>query len=267
LKIFLDSADIDEIKQAYEWGIVDGVTTNPSLMKHSIEKRKSNIDLEIYLRTILKTAKGTPVSIEVTETESEKMIEQGKRLFKMFNHTAKNVVIKIPINTALDENGKQFAALKAIKELTKQKIPVNCTLIFTPEQALMAAKAGAKYISPFAGRIDDYIRDQNKMKYDKHDYFPQNGLKDAAIKDDNGIVSGVDLVAECVNILKIHNLKSEIIAASLRNSRQVRESALAGAHIATVPFYVLKEMVKHQKTFEGMKKFNDDIVPEYAQLK
>jgi transaldolase len=266
LKIFLDSADTEEVIQAYGWGIVDGVTTNPSLMKIAIEKKKTPVDMEIHLRTILKTARGTPVSIEVTETESEKMIEQGKKLFKMFNHTAKNVCIKIPINTAQDDRGKQFEGLKAVKELSKQKIPVNCTLIFTPEQALMAAKAGAKYISPFAGRIDDYIRDLNKIKYSKSDYFPQAGLIDAEIKDDNGIVSGIELVKECVEILKIHKLNSEIIAASMRNPRQIREAALAGAHIATVPFSVLKELVKHPKTYEGMKKFTEDIIPEYEKL-
>jgi transaldolase len=266
VKIFLDSADTDEISQAYDWGMVDGVTTNPTLIKQAIDKRKTSIDLEIYLRTILKTAKGTPVSIEITETDSEKIIEEGKKSFKMFNHTAKNVCIKVPINTALDEHGKQFEGLKAIKELSKQKIPVNCTLVFTPEQALLAAKAGAKYISPFVGRIDDYLRDQNKIKYGKNDYFPESGLKNVETKDDNGIFSGIELVRECVEILKIHKLNSEIIAASMRNARQVREAALAGAHIATVPFSVLKELTKHQKTYEGMKKFTDDLVPEYGKL-
>ena len=266
MKIFLDSADAEEISQAYTWGVVDGVTTNPTLMKQALEKKKSNTDLEIYLRTILKTAKGTPVSIEVTETEAEKIIEEGRKFYKMFNHTAKNVCIKIPVNTAMDEHGKQFEGLKAVKELSRQKIPVNCTLVFTPEQALLAAKAGAKYISPFAGRIDDHIRDQNKMKYGKGDYFPQSGLESAEIKDDNGIASGIDLVRQCVEILKIHKLNSEIISASMRNPRQVREAALAGAHIATVPFSVLKDMVKHHKTFEGMKKFSEDTVPEYKKL-
>jgi len=266
LKIFLDSADTDEITQAYSWGVVDGITTNPTLMKHALDKKKSNMDLEIYIRTILKTAKGTPVSIEVTETESEKMIEQGRKLFKMFNHTAKNVCIKIPINTAFDEHGKQFEGLKAIKELSRQKIPVNCTLVFTPEQALLAAKAGAKYISPFTGRIDDYLRDLNNIKYSKSDYFPKEGLVDAEVKEDNGICSGIELVRQCVEILKIHKLNSEIIAASMRNHRQVREAALAGAHIATVPLSVLKELVKHQKTYDGMKKFTEDSVSEYDKL-
>jgi transaldolase len=270
LKIFLDSADVDEIKQVYEWGIVDGVTTNPSLLKLAVENSKTKVDLEIYIRTILKTAKGTPVSIEVTEMEAEKMFEQGKKLFKFFNHTAKNVVIKIPVNTALDENGSQFEGLRVIRMLSKEKIPVNATLIFTPEQALLAAKAGAKYVSPFAGRIDDYIRDQNKIKHGKNDYFPAEGSKELEVKDDNGIISGVDLVAKCVEILKVHKFANvEVIAASLRNTRQVREAALAGAHIATIPFPVIKELLMHPKTFEGMKKFSADAaaVPEFANLK
>jgi transaldolase len=267
VKIFLDSADVDEISQVYTWGVVDGITTNPSLLKIAVDKRKESIDLEIYIRTILKAAKGTPVSLEVTETQADKMFEQGKKLFKFFNHTAKNVCIKIPINTAIDNEGSQFEGLKAIKLLSKEKIPVNATLIFTPEQALMAAKAGAKYISPFAGRIDDFIRDQNKIKYNKTDYFPAEGLNNVEIKDDNGIVSGIDLVKKCVDILKIHKLNSEIIAASLRNTRQVREAALAGAHIATVPYPVITELIKHKKTVDGMKKFIEDIVPEYANFK
>lgn len=263
----MDSADLDEIKQAYEWGIIEGITTNPTLLKHALEKRKEKQDLEIYIKTIMKTAKGTPVSIEITETDAEKMIEQGRRFYKLFNHIAKNVCIKIPVCTALDEHGKKFEGIKAIKELSHQKIPVNCTLVFTPEQALMAAKAGAKYISPFAGRVDDYLREQNKIKYSKEDYFPSEGMKDVSVKDDNGIYSGVQLLKECVEILKIHGLKSEVIAASIRNPRQAREAALAGAHISTIPFSVIKEIVSHHKTYEGMKKFMDDVVPEYAALK
>jgi transaldolase len=270
LKIFLDSANAEEIQKSYDWGIVDGVTTNPSLLKQAVESSKSKVDLEIYIRTILKSAKGTPVSLEVTETDANKMFEQGKRLFKFFNHTAKNVVIKVPVNTALDENGNQFEGLRAIRLLAKEKIPVNATLIFTPEQALLAAKAGAKYVSPFAGRIDDYIRDQNKLKYGKNDYFPADGNKTLEIKDDNGIVSGIDLVAKCVEILKVHKFNNvEVIAASLRNTRQIREAALAGTHIATIPFSVIKDLAMHQKTFEGMKKFSADAaaVPEFANLK
>jgi transaldolase len=266
VKIFLDSADIDEITQGYNWGIIDGITTNPSLLKQALEKKKENTDLEIYLRTILKLAKGTPVSLEITELESEKIIEESKKFYKMFNHTAKNVCIKIPINTAFDSQSKQFEGLKAVKEISRQKIPVNCTLIFTPEQALLAAKAGAKYVSLFAGRIDDYLRDQNKMKYSKSDYFPQGGLASGHIRDDNGIVSGIDLIKQTSEILKLHKLNAEIIAASIRNARQAREAALAGAHIATVPFSVLKEIVEHPKTFEGMKKFTEDIVPEYKKV-
>ncbi|MGV8168514.1 MAG: transaldolase family protein [Candidatus Nanoarchaeia archaeon] len=268
MKIFLDSSDIEEIKQAYDWGVAEGITTNPSNFRLAIEKRKEKTDLEIYIRTILKTAKGTPVSLEVTETDGNKMYEQGRRLYKFFNHTAKNVCIKIPVNTATNDEEKQFEGLKAIRLLSKDKIPVNATLIFTPEQALMAAKAGAKYISPFAGRLDDLIREKNKIKFAKFDYFPAEGLKDAEIKEDNGIVSGIDLVKKCVEILKLHKINAEIIAASMRSPRHVREAALAGAHIATVPFPVIKDMLKHQKTYDGVKKFSEDAAaePEYASL-
>lgn len=271
MKIFLDSADIDEIKEAYSYGVVDGITTNPSLIKHAIEKRIASgqtTDMEQYIKEILKIAKGTPVSLEVTETNEKGMLRQAKKIYKMFNNPYKNVVIKIPINPAF--NGYEnvhFDGLKVIMQLSKEKIPVNCTLIFTPEQALLAAKAGAKYVSPFAGRIDDLIRDKNKMKYEKSSYFPADGLeKKKSLLEDNGVVSGVDLVAQTVMILENANLKTQVLAASARNSRQVRECALVGAHIATVPLSVIKEMVKHPKTEEGMKNFTKDIVMEYMNL-
>ncbi|MBT4445901.1 transaldolase, partial [archaeon] len=160
MKIFIDSADIDEIKQAYAWGIADGVTTNPSLLKKAVDKRKKKgqkLNLKTYINEILKVAKGTPVSLEVTETTAAGMIKQGKALYKMFNKVAKNVYIKIPINPAFkNSDSTHFDGIIAIKALSKAKIPTNCTLIFTPEQALLAAKAGASFVSPFAGRVDDF---------------------------------------------------------------------------------------------------------------
>ena len=267
MKIFIDSADIDEIEQAYDWGIADGVTTNPSLLKKAVEIHK-DVDLKEYITTILKIAKGTPVSLEVTETTAEGMIKQGKALHKLFNKVAKNVVIKIPINPAFADHDKtHFDGIRAIKELTRLKIKTNCTLIFTPEQALLAAKAGATYVSPFAGRIDDYIRTNNKVKFNKTDHYPVWGQEKAKkTMHDNGIVSGIDLVESCVHILSHYNLKTEVLAASLRNTRQVREAALVGSQVATLPMAVVKDMLKHAKTYEGMEKFTADIVKEYVEL-
>lgn len=227
------------------------------------------LDLKSYLKNILKTAKDTPVSLEVTEIKACKMIEQGIRIFDIFNPVAGNVNIKIPINPAFeDADSTHFDGIEAIQILSEKGIPVNCTLIFTPEQALLAAKAGAKYVSPFAGRIDDHLRKVTGMKFDKSDYFPSSGLeKDGKIIDDNGIISGIDLVYHTVNIIEHYCLETEVIAASLRNPRQAREAALAGAHISTLPFSVIRDMLKHHKTYEGMKAFTADIVKEYAELK
>ncbi len=272
MKIFIDSADIDEIKQAYEWGIADGVTTNPSLMKKAVDKRVDSgedLDLAAYIKDILQVAKGTPVSLEVTEVGYEGMVQQGKKLFEMFNPVAENVYIKIPINPAFkDEDATHFDGIRAIKELSKSNIPTNCTLVFTPEQALLAAKAGASFVSPFLGRIDDYLRKQGEVEGGKTDYYPADGYKkdDRLILNDHGIVSGVDLVEKCVKVLRQYDLKTEVLAASLRNVRQVREAALVGADIATLPFGVIRDMLKHPKTYEGMAAFTRDIVPEYVRL-
>ncbi len=271
MKIFIDSADLDEIRQAYAWGIVDGVTTNPSLLKKAVDKRVSKgekLDLGSYITSILETAKGTPVSLEVTETSAEGMARQGRKIFATFNPVAGNVNIKIPVNPAFaDEDGTHFDGISAIKQLASDGIPVNCTLVFTPEQALLAAKAGATFISPFAGRVDDYLRKKADMVFDKSDYYPAHGMTCAnEILDDGGIVSGIDLVSQCVEIMEMYEFKSEILAASLRNTRQVREAALSGAHIATLPFPVIRDMLKHHKTFEGMKLFTNDVVPDYVKL-
>ncbi|MFH1404326.1 MAG: transaldolase family protein [Candidatus Altiarchaeota archaeon] len=272
MKIFVDSADLDEIIQAYGWGVADGVTTNPSLLKKAVEKRVSDgqkLDLKTYIEDVLRAAGGTPVSLEVTKTDSDGMVWEGKKLYDTFNHIAGNVNIKVPVNPAFrDEDKNHFDGIRAVKELSESGIPVNCTLIFTPEQALLAAKAGAAYVSPFAGRIDDYIRSSHKMKFGKTDYYPAEGVeKDGVAWEDNGILSGIDLVQQCVHLLSYYELDTEVIAASLRNSRQTREAALVGAHIATLPFGVIRDMLKHYKTFEGMEKFTADIVPEYAEIR
>lgn len=271
MKIFIDSADLDEIRQGYAWGVCDGVTTNPSLMKKAVDKRAQageKIDLKRYLTQLLKIAKGTPVSLEVTESTAEDMYKEAVKLYKLFNPVANNVVIKIPVNPAFGENDKtQFDGIEVIRKLSKHKIPVNCTLVFTPEQALLAAKAGAAFVSPFAGRIDDDLRKKHDMDFDKTDYYPLEGtIDDDELWHDNGIVSGVDLVSQCVEILEHYEFKTQVLAASLRNTRQVRECALVGAHVATLPFSVIEDMLKHHKTFEGMKAFTKDIVKEYQEL-
>ncbi len=272
MKIFIDSADLDEIQQGYAWGVVDGVTTNPSLLKKAVEKRVKageKMDLKKYITRILEAAEGTPVSLEVTEFTAEKMVEQGRRLHTIFNPVADNVYIKIPVNPAFkDSDITHFDGIRAIRELTAAGIPVNTTLIFTPEQALLAAKAGAKFLSPFAGRIDDDLRTRGNVQFDKTAYYPASGMALGGVTlEDNGIVSGVDLVEQCVEIVNLFGFEAEVLAASLRNPRQVREAALVGAHIATLPFSVIKDMLKHHKTYEGMKLFTADIVPEYAEIK
>tara|TARA_Y100000034_G_C6812389_1_gene365188 strand:- start:135 stop:929 length:795 start_codon:yes stop_codon:yes gene_type:complete len=264
LKIFLDSGILDEVREAYDTGIVDGVTTNPSLLKKAFENIKGE-SIESYLRKILKIAGRTPVSLEVTETSYDGMTKQGLKLYNKFKRSG-NVYIKIPINTSFDNN-VNFDGIKAIKFFSKKKIPVNVTLIFTPEQALLAAKAGAKIVSPFCGRIDDFIRKNNNLKINKEEYYPSDGkVRGSKLLDDNGVVSGVDLVAQIVEIFDNYDIKCEVLAASMRNARQVRESALAGADIATLPFNVIKELLNHKKTQEGMKNFTKDIVKEYAEL-
>ncbi|MCC7574646.1 transaldolase [Candidatus Woesearchaeota archaeon] len=264
MKLFLDSAVLSEVEEAFSWGVVEGVTTNPSLLKKAVEKNQG--DLELYIRSILKAAKPFPVSLEVTKSNVEEVVAEAKALFKMFNHTARNVCIKIPICLSDDEDSL-LSGLKSISEVSKLKIPVNATLIFTPEQALLAAKAGAKFVSPFVGRLDDFIRDSASVKYSKDDYFPAEGLSSkGVVLNDEGIVSGVDLVRRCSLIIKKHGLSTEVIAASIRNPRQVRECAEAGAHIATLPFSVIKKLVVHKKTFEGVKKFSEDTVKEYEGL-
>jgi transaldolase len=271
MKIYVDSADIDEIRRAKEYGMCDGVTTNPSLIKKAVDKLKKdgkNVNMESYISDICKIAgKKNPVSLEVVSLKAEDMVKEGEKLHAKFNSVAGNVVIKIPVSTSRHEGEAHYEGLKAISELSRKKIPVNATLIMTPEQALLAAKAGAAYVSPFAGRIDDFLRKNLGESFGKSDYFPAHGRqKDGKVAEDNGITSGVELVKKTMDILEKYNLRTEVIAASLRNSRQVREVALVGAHIATIPFDVLEEMIKHPKTFEGIVKFSEDVVPEYREI-
>jgi transaldolase len=295
MKIFIDTADLIEIEEANTWGIVDGITTNPSLIKKAVDRRAGKISMREYLIKMVQSVQG-PVSLEVIAFKVEEMVKQAEALYREFNPYG-NVVIKIPVNPAMDDTVIDFDGLKAIKRLYDVGIPVNATLIMTPEQALLAAKAGAAYASPFAGRIDDYIRAKFGIKrgidYQKDEYFDSQLLQkiidrilsksvnistvsetyiDPHLKTlinsghDNGIECGVDLIQKIVHMYKNFGYHTEVIAASLRNARQVREVAEAGVDIATIPFNVLEEMIQHAKTIEGVKAFTRDVVPAYKAL-
>ncbi|MFP4050319.1 MAG: transaldolase family protein [Thermoplasmata archaeon] len=297
MDIFVDTADIGEIKEAESWGILDGVTTNPSLIKKAVESSDGDISLEEHIKEILKTVDG-PVSLEVAGSTQEDMIREATVLYEKFNPVNDNVVIKIPVNTSMEEEDDNFEGIKTIKSLSERDIPVNCTLVMSPNQALMAAKAGAAYVSPFLGRIDDYIRKNIGLnrgdEYPKGTYYPQEltekirdikleesisgNKKEQLIYNDNktmelydwgndkGILSGVDLVWSIKQILVNYNFNTKIIAASIRTARQVRQCAEVGAEIATIPFNVIEDMMVHYKTSEGMKSFTKDVIPEYKEI-
>ncbi len=296
MKLFIDSADLKEIRLACSWGIIDGATTNPSLIKTAVDASGGAVTMKDYIAEILETVPG-PVSLEVIALEAKAMVEQARTLYTTFNSYG-DVAIKIPINTSMAEGLNLFDGLQAIKQLSEEHIPVNTTLIMTPEQALLAAKAGTTYVSPFMGRIDDHIRANLGLKrgvdYQRGDYYDpapvqqvvvqqvatqvrggnsvaqlyqQKGLKELlAVAHDNGVYSGLDLVQRTLQIFRAYDYGVEVIAASIRNTRQVRELAELGVHIATIPFSVLKDMIQHPKTLEGLKSFTADVVPSYAQL-
>lgn len=208
MKLFIDSANIEEIKRLSEWGIISGVTTNPSLLS----KEKGN-PYEI-LKQICEIVKG-PVSAEVTSLEFNEIIEEAQRLADIHP----NIVVKIP----LTEDG-----IKAIRYLSEKGILVNTTLVFNPIQALIAARAGSRYVSPFVGRLDDIGHD------------------------------GLSIIKEIVEIFTVHDIETEVISASIRNTRHVLLSALYGAHIATIPPQVFYQMIKHPLTDIGLEKFLED---------
>ena len=298
MKVFLDTAEIEEIKFAASLGVIDGVTTNPSLIKQAVDKHGGSINMEEYIKEILRASPG-PVSLEVISVSYEKMVKEAELLYEKFAGYGE-VVIKIPICPSLNGESNIYDGLRAIKTLSELGIPVNATLVMTPEQALLAAKAGAAYVSPFAGRIDDYLRDKLGMKrgkdYNKEDYydFELMGMLEAeklgrvissleldslakayldervrstaALANDNGIYSGVDLVRSILQIFSNYGFKTEVIASSMRNARQVREVAELGVHIVTIPFYVLKEMLLHYKTIEGINAFVKDVVEPYRKI-
>ncbi len=208
MKIFLDTASVSELKEGVAMGILDGCTTNPSLIAK--EKRP----FRPLVEEICSIVPG-PVSLEVVATDFEGMVKEGKELAQI----APNVVVKCP----LTKDG-----LKAVKRLTGEGIKVNQTLCFSASQALLSAKAGATYISPFLGRLDDISH------------------------------VGMDLIRQIVSIYANYGFKTQVLAASIRNPLHVVDAALAGAHVATIPFTVLEQLTKHPLTDIGLKKFLDD---------
>jgi len=208
MKFFIDTANINEIKEGLKMGMVDGVTTNPSL----IAKEKRGFDEVV--KEILEIVTG-PVSLEVISLEADGMVAEAKKLADM----AENVVIKIPMTVE---------GIKATKMLADLDIAVNQTLVFSPLQALLAAKAGAAYVSPFVGRLDDVSH------------------------------QGMDLVEQILTIYDNYSFETEVIVASVRHPLHVLEAAMMGADIATIPFNVIKQLAQHPLTDAGIKKFLDD---------
>lgn len=208
MKFFIDTANIDEIKEAHSMGMVDGVTTNPSLIA------KEGRDFKEIIKEICDIVNG-PISAEVISTDTEGMVREARELSKIHD----NIVVKIPM---------LVDGLKATRTLTEERIKTNVTLVFSPLQALMAAKAGATYVSPFIGRLDD---------------ISQEGLL---------------LVEQIVEIYSNYAFDTEVIVASIRNPLHVLESALMGADIATIPFSVLGKLAAHPMTDKGLKAFLDD---------
>ena len=208
MKFFIDTANVEEIKDIATWGILDGVTTNPSLIA------KEGRVFEEVIKEITEIVDG-PISAEVIGLTADEMIKEADELVKIHE----NIVIKIPMT----EEG-----LKAVKVLSERSIKTNVTLVFSANQALLAAKAGASYVSPFLGRLDDIGHD------------------------------GMDLIREIVDIFDIFGIDTEVIAASVRNTLHVTNAALAGSHIATIPYGVFKQMLKHPLTDSGIERFLKD---------
>lgn len=209
MKIFIDTAKIEEIRKVKEWNILDGVTTNPTLLSKTGKPWK-----EAALE-ILKEVSDKPVSLEVIATDFKGMIKEARELAKMGD----NVVIKIPFT---------YEGIKAVQALKAEGIKTNVTLVFSSLQALIAGKAGANYVSPFIGRIDDIA------------------------------YNGMEILEEIVQIYTLYDFETEVIAASIRHVDHVKQCALLGVDIATIPFKVIEQMFKHPLTDSGLKKFLED---------
>lgn len=210
MKIFADTAIIDEIEEVSKWGVISGVTTNPSLIA------KSGITLVDAIKRIVKLING-PISAEVKESSADEMVKEAKTYAKMHE----NIVIKIPMT---------LEGIKAVKQLSHLGICTNVTLVFSTSQALLAATAGATYVSPFMGRVDDLTK-----------------KKDA----------GFNLVKDIKNVFKTYDFSTKIIAASIRHVNHVDQAMKAGADIATIPYRVLKDMFKHELTDKGLSIFRE----------
>ena len=210
MKLFIDTANVEEIRNAEEMGVICGVTTNPSLIA------KEGKDFIAVVKEIAQIVDG-PISAEVISTEADKMFMEAKELYDKIGNS--NIVIKIPMCAE---------GLKAVKQLKKIGIKTNVTLIFSAAQALLASNAGASFVSPFIGRLDDIGR------------------------------TGMTLIEEISDIFKIHNIKTEIIAASIRSPLHVTDAAKAGCDIATVPYKVIMQMLNHPLTDSGIEKFLKD---------
>ena len=208
MRFFLDTANVEEIREVASWGLLDGVTTNPSL----IAREKKNI--HAVIREICGLVDG-PVSAEVIATTAPEMIAEGRELAAL----AENVVVKVPMT---------IEGLKAVCGLSELDIPTNVTLVFSANQALMAARAGAVFVSPFVGRLDDISEE------------------------------GIHLVKTITDIFALHDIGTGVIAASIRHPMHVTQAALAGAHIATVPYKVMLSLVQHPLTDAGIQRFLDD---------
>lgn len=208
MKLFIDTANVDEIRDAHSWGVISGVTTNPSLIA------KEGRDFVEVVREITSIVDG-PISAEVVSLKADEMVEEAKPLAEI----NENIVIKIPM---------MAEGLKATNKLAAMGIKTNVTLVFSANQALLAALAGATFVSPFVGRLDD---------------IGHNGMQ---------------VIEDCVDIYAIHGLETEIISASIRHPQHVLDSAKAGADIATVPYGVLKKMMGHPLTDAGIERFLDD---------
>ena len=214
MKIFVDTADLDEIREANDMGVLDGVTTNPSLMNMAAQVTGKTLDFEEHILQICKIVDGD-VSAEVTAVTFDEIMTEARSLAAIH----RNVVVKVPL--ILD-------GIKAIRALREEGIRVNCTLCFSPVQALLAAKAGAAYISPFLGRLDDISSD------------------------------GMKLLEEIITIYAHYNYGTEVLAASIRHPMHVVEAAMMGAHVATMPLGVIKKLLKHPLTDIGLKGFLAD---------
>jgi len=208
MKIFLDTANVEEIREANSWGIIDGITTNPTLMAK--EKR----EYDEIVKEIVAIVDG-PISAEAMCGKCDDIVKEARALSKIH----KNIVVKIPMTTE---------GLKAVKKLSAEGVKTNVTLVFSPNQALLAAKAGATYVSPFIGRLDDIG------------------------------AHGMDIIEQIMKVYRNYNFKTQVIVASIRHPIHVLQAAMIGADIATVPFEVLKKMTQHSLTDVGIEKFKCD---------